>query len=233
MHNSGLSSKFSYFLIRDIVVKQFIYNYYLKYMQTLTDNASLEALLANFNEVRKYTEQLCEPLNTEDYIPQPVHFASPPKWHIAHTSWFFEELLLKKYKKGFKEFHPQFSFLFNSYYNALGNRIMRENRGSITRPTVKQVYEYRAYIDKHVNEMIVEGSLSNEAKTILILGLNHEQQHQELLLTDLKHTLGHNPIFPVYKPAFHLTESKNDNRGWLEIEEGIYHIGYKGDGFFI
>ncbi len=200
-------------------------------MQLTTNIQDTKTLLDKFKEVRAYTEMICKPLNVEDYIPQPVSFASPPKWHIAHTSWFFEELFLKKYKSNYKEFHPQFSFLFNSYYNALGNRIMRENRGSITRPTVEQVYEYRAYINKEVEALLIEDSLTEDAKNILILGLNHEQQHQELLITDLKHTLGHNPIFPIYKPNYLPTETKNESSGWYDIEEGVYSIGYEGEGF--
>lgn len=188
-------------------------------------------ILSQYKEVRSYTEELCKPLNTEDFIPQPVAYASPPKWHIAHTSWFFEELFLKKYMPGYKEYHPQFSFLFNSYYNALGNRIMRENRGSITRPTVKQVYAYRAYIDEQVEAFLTDVPLSTEAEYMLTLGLNHEQQHQELLITDLKHTLGHNPIFPIYKPNYFSSEQLNLQTGWLDIEEGVYSIGYEGDGF--
>ena len=188
-------------------------------------------LVDQFKEVRAYTSMICAPLNTEDYIPQPVHFASPPKWHLAHTSWFFEELFLKKYKVGYKEYHPEFSFLFNSYYNAIGNRIMRENRGSITRPTVEEVYVYRKFIDDHVIAFLESGALSEDAREILILGLNHEQQHQELLITDLKHTFGHNPIFPAYKEGYFPTETVNSENGWVDIKEGIYEIGHEGDGF--
>lgn len=187
--------------------------------------------LAKYHEVRSYTEQLCETLNTEDYIPQPVHFASPPKWHLAHTSWFFEELFLKIYEEGYSEFDPSYGYLFNSYYNALGNRIMRENRGSITRPTVEDVYKYRKHIDEHMSDFLRSNELSEEAKNMLMLGLNHEQQHQELLITDMKHTFGHNPIFPVYKEAFFPTESINKTHGFVTIPEGIYKIGHEGDDF--
>ena len=194
-------------------------------------SSSNKTLIEQYKKVRDYTSSICSPLNTEDYIPQPVHFASPPKWHLAHTSWFFEELFLKRHISGYKEFHPEFSFLFNSYYNALGNRIMRENRGSITRPTVDEVYIYRKFIDEKVIAFLESGALTQSAKDILILGMNHEQQHQELLITDLKHTFGHNPIFPAYKESYFPTETKNSERGWSKIEEGIYEIGYQGDGF--
>ncbi len=200
-------------------------------MEQLTTKENTDHLVEAFMEVRTYTEFLCNPLQVEDYIPQPVHFASPPKWHIAHTSWFFEELLLKRFLPDYTEFHPEFSFLFNSYYNALGNRIMRENRGSITRPTVEQVFSYRTHINESVQEFIKGPHFTNEAKDILILGLNHEQQHQELLLTDLKHTFGHNPIFPIYKPGYFPTETTNKEKGFATIKEGIYNIGFEGDGF--
>ena len=138
---------------------------------------------------------------------------------------------MKKFKDNYKAFHPQFSYLFNSYYNALGNRIMRENRGSFTRPTVDEVYAYRVFVDTQVEELLTAQPLPEEAMNILILGLNHEQQHQELLLTDLKHTLGHNPIFPFYSTNYALVDSENSQEGWLDIEEGIYSIAHEGDGF--
>ncbi len=188
-------------------------------------------LIEQYVRIRAYTESLCAPLNTEDYIPQPVHFASPPKWHLAHTSWFFEELFLKIYSQHYQEFDAHFSFLFNSYYNALGNRIMRENRGSITRPTVEHVYAYRKYVDQHMIDYLSNEVCNPEIQDILLLGLNHEQQHQELLLTDLKHTFGHNPIFPVYKENGALTESKNKHQNFVDIQEGIYTIGHDGTGF--
>ena len=196
-----------------------------------TSVTTSNSLKEQFLEVRSYSEYICAPLNTEDYIPQPVPFASPPKWHLAHTSWFFEELLLKKYSPNYKEFHPQFSFLFNSYYNALGNRIMRENRGSITRPTVEEVYSYREYVNEKVLSFIDSGKFPEEAEEILILGLNHEQQHQELLITDLKHTFGHNPIFPIYKVGHQLTEEENKKAGFIKFDEGIFQIGFEGEGF--
>ncbi|WP_343633806.1 ergothioneine biosynthesis protein EgtB [Fluviicola sp.] len=187
-------------------------------------------LREKYLEVRNRTEQLCRPLQVEDYVPQPVPFASPPKWHLAHTTWFFEEMILKKNLNGYKEFHPDFGFLFNSYYNTIGERTFRADRGNITRPGVSEVYQYRAYVDQGMNELLSH-EISQELSELIELGLNHEQQHQELLITDLKYTLGHNPIFPVYDESFNLLADHNTESGWVSMEEGIYEIGHDGGSF--
>ena len=181
-----------------------------------------QKLQADYKAVRQYSEDLCKPLTIEDYIPQPVDFASPPKWHLAHTTWFFEEFVLKIYHPDYKIYHPHFSYLFNSYYNAVGDRIFRANRGNITRPGVKEVYAYREYVDKGMQELLNKLDYSKELEDTIVLGLNHEQQHQELLLTDLKYSLGHNPIFPVYKEGFSLVEQFNDtsDKGFVHLSEG-------------
>lgn len=183
-----------------------------------------------FVEVRSYSVSLCKPLQTEDYIPQPVAFASPPKWHLAHTTWFFEEMILKKFSTDYQEFNSHFSFLFNSYYQTVGERAIRAERGSITRPSIEEVYAYRSYVDKHIVELI-ENRPCNELEELIILGINHEQQHQELLLTDLKHTLHFNPIWPVYEQEYDLTDDQNRSFSWISIPEGVYEIGHQGDGF--
>ncbi len=190
-------------------------------------------LLNKFLEIRAFTQSLCQPLQTEDYVPQAAEFASPPKWHLAHTTWFFEEMILSKYRESYRPFHPDFSFLFNSYYQAIGERAQRNQRGLITRPTVKEVYEYREYVDKHMVLLLreLEGTGQTEPEQLVVLGLNHEQQHQELLLSDLKYNLSANPIHPVYKPQFSLVNRKNKSEGWLSMKEGLYTIGYKGNGF--
>ena len=180
--------------------------------------------------VRLMTSFLCEPLQIEDYIPQPVEFISPPKWHLAHTTWFFEAFILEPRMMNYKTFHKDFSFLFNSYYNAAGNRIFRADRGNITRPGVKEVYEYRAYVDNAMLELM-ENDTSVELQDLVTLGLNHEQQHQELLITDLKYIFGHNPIFPIYKKDFSFASGVNESSGTVTINEGVYEIGYQGQGF--
>lgn len=184
----------------------------------------------DYFEVRKRTEDLCAPLKTEDYVPQSADFASPPKWHLAHTTWFFEEMILKKQLSNYAIYHPDFSFLFNSYYNAVGERIERGHRGLMTRPTVEEVYDYRKYVDKHMLQLL-EGNLSKEVQDLIVLGLNHEQQHQELLLTDLKYALSLNPLHPVYKEAASLVDDVATSEGWERIEAGNYEIGYNGEGF--
>jgi len=186
--------------------------------------------LEKYKTVRAYSEQLCSPLYIEDYIPQPAEFVSPPKWHLAHTTWFFEEFLLKTKLPNYKVFHTQFSFLFNSYYNFVGERSGRLNRGNMTRPTVEKVYAYRAYIDKHIN-MLLEQDSSPDLLEILELGLNHEQQHQELLITDLKYTLSLNPLFPVYKEGYSLVSDKNTSTGFSSIKGGIFKIGHSENSF--
>lgn len=190
----------------------------------------MQSLLEKFIETRNHTVSLCKPLNVEDYIPQPVDFASPPKWHLSHSTWFFEEMILKKFINNYKEFNPHFSFLFNSYYHTIGERAIRTERGTNTRPTVQEVYEYRNYVDSHI-EKLLQNNNNLDLKELIILGINHEQQHQELLITDLKHTFSYNPIYPIYKENFNLTAQKNEENGWLKMSEGIYEIGFEGEGF--
>jgi ergothioneine biosynthesis protein EgtB len=187
-------------------------------------------IIENYKIVRNHTTNICTPLETEDYIPQPVEFVSPPKWHLAHTTWFFEQMILKKFKSNYKEFHKDFSFLFNSYYNTVGTRTLRADRGNMTRPTVKEVFAYREYVDQAMLELLNSNS-SDDLKELVILGLNHEQQHQELLITDLKYTLGHNPLFPVYDKENNFSFVRNKESGWLKVEEGVYEVGFEGEGF--
>ena len=183
-----------------------------------------------FIETRSQTEEICSPLQTEDYVPQPAVFASPPKWHLAHTTWFFEEMILKKFDSNYQEFHPHFGFLFNSYYNSIGERTDRGDRGIITRPSVKKVYEYRSYVTKRMNDFLNQTS-NSEVFTLTELGINHEQQHQELLITDLKYLLAQNPIHPAYKNGGSLVESENQVKDFTKVPEGIYEIGFEGEGF--
>ena len=194
-----------------------------------------------YNSVRSYTEKLCEPLEVEDYIPQPVVDVSPPRWNIAHTTWFFEEMILKKFVTDYKVFDENFGFLFNSYYNSIGERTARDHRGDLSRPTVARIFEYREYVDEQMNELLSKHvrqpvTLSEQADSLFydltVLGLNHEQQHQELFLTDLKYTFSLNPIFPVYREDFSIEEkSESGSESFTEIEGRIYEIGYNGDGF--
>ncbi|RYJ41442.1 ergothioneine biosynthesis protein EgtB [Flavobacterium beibuense] len=187
------------------------------------------SIIDKYNHIRKRTEDICSVLTTEDYIPQPVNFVSPPKWHLAHSSWFFEEFLLKKHLPDYKVYNEDFCFLFNSYYNTVGNRTFRAERGHITRPTVSEVYDYRNYIDMHMQLLL---QLKDpQVHELVELGLNHEQQHQELLLTDIKYILGCNPLFPVYNENLEWENQENSQSGYISFPEGIYEIGFNGDGF--
>ena len=197
-------------------------------------------LCAFYSRVRSHTEELCKPLEIEDYIPQPVVDVSPPRWNIAHTTWFFEEMILKRFVPDYKVFDPNFAFLFNSYYNSIGERTARDHRGDLSRPTVKSVFEYRKYVDEAMVSLLsaANGKLAGtrisgrDIEQLVILGLNHEQQHQELFLTDLKYTFGLNPLFPAYRDGFAPEERAESGAGsFVELAEGIYEIGDAGDGF--
>lgn len=190
-------------------------------------------LATHYKKVRTYSEELCAPLKTEDYVPQPEEFVSPPKWHLAHTTWFFEEFVLSPNLPGYKVFHEQFSFLFNSYYNHVGSRTVRAHRGLITRPIVEEVYEYRRYVDRHMTQLL-ESENNAGLQELVTLGLNHEQQHQELLITDLKYTFSLNPTNPIYKKDFLLVDDRSDQQGEVDVAAGNYEIGVaRGEeGFF-
>ena len=192
-------------------------------------------LLEKYISTRHYTESLCKPLHREDYIPQAAEFTSPPKWHLAHTTWFFEEMILSKFVENYTVFDDSFGFLFNSYYQGVGERAIRAQRGLITRPTVEQVYQYRHYIDEHISALLTQ-EIADSIKSLIILGINHEQQHQELLLTDLKYMLALNPTFPVYEKNSNLVADctiadASMDSDWLSIDEGIYEIGYRDQAF--
>jgi len=189
-----------------------------------------ESLAASFEAVRQRTEALCSPLNIEDYIPQAVEFASPPRWHLAHVTWFFEIMILHKYQPDYQVFHKDFNFLFNSYYQSAGERAVRAQRGVMTRPTVDEVYQYRHYVNQHMMDFLSQ-PLTDEVSALVTLGLNHEQQHQELLLMDLKYVFSLNPLFPVYDADKNLVADHNTQQGWQSFGEDLYTIGYQGDGF--
>ena len=190
-----------------------------------------KVLLERFNTVRKYTEQIFKPLVTEDYIVQPIDIVSPPKWSLGHTTWFFETFVLEKYDPAYKTFHPNYAFIFNSYYNNAGDRVTRHKRGDLTRPTVQQVYNYRKYVDEAMARFLK--SIKNEdAEELIVLGCQHEEQHQELFWTDLKYTFSLNPLFAKYDGDLPLIETvEQGDTEWLKTREGIYEVGYNGDGF--
>lgn len=183
-----------------------------------------DLLQQRFKETRKWSQRICQPLQTEDFVVQPIDFVSPPKWHLAHTTWFFEEFVLKNSREDYQVFDEQFSFLFNSYYESVGEHWIRSNRGNLSRPSVNQIKAYRQYVNQAM-ENLFKDEISREVRTVIEIGINHEQQHQELLLTDIKYILGNNPLFPVYDEAFEENPLQNFKSNWISVEEGIYEIG--------
>jgi ergothioneine biosynthesis protein EgtB len=154
---------------------------------------------------------------------------SPPKWHLAHITWFWEQFVLAVYKKGYTVYNDDFSYLFNSYYNNVGKRVLRPARGLMTRPSVAEVFAYRTYVDVQMNELLNQ-SLTDEALNVIEIGINHEEQHQELFVYDVKYILGHQPTFPVYGSGFELEAIALPQKFCL-MDEGVYEIGYAGKDF--
>jgi ergothioneine biosynthesis protein EgtB len=185
----------------------------------------------NYETVRKRSVSICAPLKTEDYVVQPIVDVSPPKWHLGHTTWFFETFLLKPNLPGYTEFDPDYNFVFNSYYESVGTRVVRTDRGNLSRPAVEDVMRYREYVDKAMHTLL-DNPVSPELETLIVLGLNHEEQHQELLYTDIKYILGHNPLLPAYdKNKAGAQENTSKEASFLSIPAGIYQIGHEGKGF--
>ena len=204
-------------------------------VRSIHDEASHpETLIRRYQQVREFTERLCQPMVTEDYVIQAMPDVSPPKWHLAHTSWFFETFILAAASPRYRSPHAAYAYLFNSYYVAAGARHCRPKRGLLSRPTVEEVYAYRAQVDKFMTSFL-EGLNGQEANTwapIVELGLHHEQQHQELLLTDLKYNFFCNPLRPVYVTAG-IPRCTQDVSAlqWVSFPEGVYWIGHDGQGF--
>jgi len=196
------------------------------------DGAGANArLLAAFDRVRARSHQLASPLSEEDCCTQSMPDASPVKWHLAHTTWFFETFVLEKYEPGFRSFNPRFRILFNSYYNSVGDKHPRPQRGLLTRPALSEVYEYRRNVDERVAALLSSSIADSEVRALLILGLNHEQQHQELILTDIKHLLSLNPLKPAYRQRRADPGSSAAALEWLAFKGGIAEIGHDGDSF--
>lgn len=188
-------------------------------------------LLNEYKKVRDRSVAICQPLKTEDYVVQPVVDVSPPKWHLGHTTWFFETFLLVPHCAGYQVFDADYNFVFNSYYESVGKRVIRTDRGNLSRPSVDDIYSYRNYVDAAMEQWLLE-ELSEDLQQLLILGLNHEEQHQELLYTDIKYILGHNPLLPAYgtRPQGALVSAHEPKTG-ISVNEGVYEIGHSGSGF--
>jgi len=187
-------------------------------------------LSEKYKTTRKRTEDICSPLETEDYVVQPIADVSPPKWHIGHTTWFFETFILKTHYKGYQEYDSEYNYVFNSYYETVGTRVIRTDRGNLSRPTVRSIYLYRKYVNEAMFKLM-ECECSKEVEELIELGLNHEEQHQELLYTDIKYILGNNPLFPAYKKDVFPKKETTSERSFITVDEGIYEIGYNGTDF--
>ena len=196
----------------------------------VTDRA---ALIERFQQVRDFSESLCAPLVNEDYVIQSMPDCSPTKWHLAHVSWFFETFLLKPNASDYTSPDPAYAYLFNSYYNAVGDKYPRPRRGMISRPTVAEAYRYRAHVDEQVQDLLecAEPEDFTRLEPIVTLGLHHEQQHQELIVTDLKHMLSHNPLHPVYVDVPVDGAAGVSALRWLDFAEGVNWIGHTGADF--
>ncbi|MFK7969082.1 MAG: ergothioneine biosynthesis protein EgtB [Bacteroidia bacterium] len=199
----------------------------------------IDSLLDQYQAIRNRSTTLCQPLKPEDMVVQPVVDVSPPKWHLGHTTWFFEAMILEKYVDGYTVFHPEFAFVFNSYYEAAGARVVRTDRGNLSRPAVDEVLAYRSFVDEAMQglfEKLENHPDRSRIEFLITIGMNHEQQHQELLATDIKWILGHNPLQPAYgSGGLQGADPRFSNRpvsaDWVDMEEGIYEIGFDGNSF--
>lgn len=196
---------------------------------------SLNSLAQKYTEIRAQTAFICVPLKTEDYVVQPVVDVSPPKWHLAHTTWFFEYFILNKFKPDYHLFNDQYNYIFNSYYESMGEKALRNHRGNMSRPATEEIYRYRDYVDEQMQDLMQSPVMQDQPQIadLIVLGIHHEQQHQELLFTDIKYILGNNPLFPAYTqdeaPAGKRIQIPKQH--YLEIPAGNYAIGYEGDAF--
>ncbi len=190
-------------------------------------------LLGDLMRVRAQTVALCKPLDPEDCVVQSAPETSPAKWNLAHTTWFFETFVLQPFVDRFKPFHPDFGFLFNSYYESVGSLYSRNQRGLLTRPYFSEVLDYRRHVDQQLEKLLTDPNRKNAAEITArcTLGLNHEQQHQELLLTDIKHLFWCNPLRPVYRVRPDETASAKTPVDWLAFPAGVYEAGHSGGGF--
>ena len=199
-------------------------------MVTIDPEVRSTELKQRYANVRELTEHLAGPLTPEDQVVQSMPDVSPTKWHRGHTTWFFETFVLPLQGSEYSVFHPAFGYIFNSYYETVGSRQPRDQRGVISRPGVGEVADYRAHVDKAMAELF-ESQPSDQALSLIELGLNHEQQHQELLLMDIKHVLSCNPIKPEYRSDDQRPAAVASQLGWVEHEGGLTEVGHHGSGF--
>ncbi|HEY8606756.1 MAG TPA: ergothioneine biosynthesis protein EgtB [Noviherbaspirillum sp.] len=191
----------------------------------------MNTLLKRYRAVRQRSAALAAPLSEEDCCVQSMPDASPVKWHLAHTTWFFETFLLERHERDFQPFHPAFRILFNSYYNGVGDKHPRPQRGLVTRPALHQVLAYREQVDRRMERLLEEAGQQPEMLSLVETGLQHEQQHQELMLTDLKHLLSMNPLLPAYVEASPPAAPPLASAAWQEFAASVVEIGHSGPGF--
>ncbi len=190
-----------------------------------------ESLASRYRRIRAATLGLCEPLEPEDFVVQSMPDASPAKWHLAHTTWFFEQFLLRPSLPSYRTFHPQYEYLFNSYYESVGPMHARAARGMLTRPSVEEIYEYRAHVDAHMLDFLANNADDERIGSLATLGFNHEQQHQELLLTDIKHLFSSNPLLPTYRPRALQPTHTAASMSFKAFDGGTKDIGANGKHF--
>jgi ergothioneine biosynthesis protein EgtB len=193
--------------------------------------AQTTAFGERLDAVRAATVQLAAPLSAEDCVLQSMPDASPVKWHLAHTTWFFETFVLERFIRGYRHFDPRYRVLFNSYYNAVGDKHPRPDRGLLSRPTLDEVHSYRRHVEDHLVPLVAQAADDAALASLLELGLQHEQQHQELILTDLKHLLSRNPLQPAYMERWPLTPVKPRPSRWIGFAGGLVTVGHHGAGF--
>lgn len=197
-------------------------------------STTIDSLFLRYSSVRRFTEALCEGLEIEDYVVQSMEDVSPTKWHLAHTSWFFETFILRPYLADYRSIDEKYAYLFNSYYMQAGERHCRAQRGYISRPTVTEVFDFRAHVDLAIEKLLSKASVDElrMLEPLFEIGLNHEQQHQELMLTDIKHVFSVNPLRPAYRVQV-MPEGIPDSAPmrWLDFDGGVTWIGHDGVGF--
>jgi ergothioneine biosynthesis protein EgtB len=193
--------------------------------------AAAANLSNEFGRIRGRSMELAAPLSAEDACVQSMPDASPAKWHLAHTTWFFETFVLERFENGFRPFQPEFRVLFNSYYNNVGDKHPRPQRGVLTRPALAQIHDYRRDVDARMQRLLEAGAVRASLRELVVLGLNHEQQHQELLLTDVKHLLSLNPLAPAYRAQSAHPAPPGAPLEWIDFAGGVGAIGHRGTGF--
>lgn len=205
-------------------------------LSSVAHSSSPRQLVDRYLSTRGFSAEICEPLEVEDYVIQSMPDVSPTRWHLAHTTWFFETFVLKPFVTGYVTSNDAFEYLFNSYYNAVGEQFPRAKRGVLSRPTVREVWSYRDHVDGAMQRLLEVG-VSDEIASVVEIGLHHEQQHQELMLTDIKHVLSCNPLYPKYSTTESSSNSRDQSKlhdaslSWIPFAGGVRPVGFNDAGF--